>query len=360
MLANDQDASGNPLVATLDTGPHSGSLTLNSDGSFTYVPNLHAVGVDTFSYHVGDGTKPFEHAYVAVQITDTAPIAPDDTFNVNENQPLTPAVGADVSRNDSDPEGDPVIVQLTTGPQQGTLDLNSDGQFVYTPVPGFFGTDNFGYTDSDGVQSSGVATVTLPVNQVIPTNSVGRAVVTADFNSDGHLDFAVANYAANTVSVFLNEGKGAFLQEPDVSVGNGPVALAAGDFNRDGHTDLAVVNSGSNAVSILLGNGNGTFTAAPLLSTGPSPSAVVVAAFTSSGFQDVAVTNSGSNTVTLFRGNGDGTFTSGAVLAVGTSPWRWRRVTSTAMASRAWRWPTPARTASRCCWATATAPSLRP
>ena len=50
-------------------------------------------------------------------------------------------------------------------------------RFVFRPGPGFFGTDTFGYTDSDGVQSSGTATMTLTVNQVIPTSSVGRAVV---------------------------------------------------------------------------------------------------------------------------------------------------------------------------------------
>ena len=56
MLANDTDADGDPLTATLVSGPANGTLTLNADGSFVYTPNANFNGTDTFTYSVSDGT----------------------------------------------------------------------------------------------------------------------------------------------------------------------------------------------------------------------------------------------------------------------------------------------------------------
>ena len=50
VLANDANPTGQALTAVLVTGPSKGSLTLNPDGSFTYVPNENFTGTDTFTY----------------------------------------------------------------------------------------------------------------------------------------------------------------------------------------------------------------------------------------------------------------------------------------------------------------------
>ncbi len=55
VLANDSDANGDPLTAALDTGPTHGSVTLNMDGSFTYLPAEDYLGGDQFTYTVTDG-----------------------------------------------------------------------------------------------------------------------------------------------------------------------------------------------------------------------------------------------------------------------------------------------------------------
>ena len=59
-----------------------------------------------------------------------------------------PAPG--VLGNDSDPDGDPLTAVLVTGPSHGSLTLNANGSFSYTPAADFAGSDSFTYRASDG------------------------------------------------------------------------------------------------------------------------------------------------------------------------------------------------------------------
>ncbi len=79
--------------------------------------------------------------------------------------------------NDADVDGDVLTAALVSGPQNGTLQLNSDGSFVYNPASGFVGTDTFTYTavDSSGA-TSGTATVTI--NVTLPTVTAPGPTIT--------------------------------------------------------------------------------------------------------------------------------------------------------------------------------------
>ncbi|MFO1000733.1 MAG: cadherin-like domain-containing protein [Planctomycetaceae bacterium] len=68
--------------------------------------------------------------------------------------------------NDSDPDGNVLSAIRVTGPAHGTLTLNANGSFVYTPVANYFGTDTFTYRASDGLLQSGIATVTITIASV--------------------------------------------------------------------------------------------------------------------------------------------------------------------------------------------------
>ncbi len=54
---NDTDVEGSALTAVLDVGPAHGTLTLNTNGTFTYTPTANYSGSDTFTYHANDGTQ---------------------------------------------------------------------------------------------------------------------------------------------------------------------------------------------------------------------------------------------------------------------------------------------------------------
>lgn len=76
LLANDTDVEGDSLGAVLVEGPRSGALTLNPDGSFSYVPSAGFSGTDTFRYGTNDGTATGAAVTVTVNV---APVEPTGT-----------------------------------------------------------------------------------------------------------------------------------------------------------------------------------------------------------------------------------------------------------------------------------------
>jgi VCBS repeat-containing protein len=162
LLNGASDDDGDALTAALVSGPTHGSVSVNADGSFTYTPAAHFAGTDSFTFKVNDGIDDSDPATVTIDVTNEAPVALDDSYDIGPNHALTvPAPG--VLGNDYDPDDDAITASLVSGPQNGTLSLNADGSFTYTPDQDFHGTDTFTYQVSDGLATSDPATVTLNV-----------------------------------------------------------------------------------------------------------------------------------------------------------------------------------------------------
>src|SRR5690606_13141827 len=165
VLANDTDDGGAPLTAALTDNVDHGSLTLNGDGSFTYTPQPDFVGTDSFRYRANDGTAQSNVATVAISITavNDPPVAADDNYTTAEDAPLTVNAANGVLANDTDPDGDTLTAAIVAGAGNGTVALNANGAFTYTPPAGFNGTTSFTYRARDGNAQSNVARVTIQV-----------------------------------------------------------------------------------------------------------------------------------------------------------------------------------------------------
>ncbi len=101
------------------------------------------------------------------------PVAVDDSYATNEDTALNVAIPG-VLANDSDPDGDPITAVVGTTTAHGTLTLNANGSFAYTPAPNYNGPDSFTYKARDPFAAeSAPATVTINVN---PVNDAPLAV----------------------------------------------------------------------------------------------------------------------------------------------------------------------------------------
>lgn len=162
VLGNDSDADGDALSAVLEMGPGSGTLSLNPDGSFRYMPNPEFSGTDQFTYRAAAGggiSSPATVRIVVAKMND-APTAGADQATTAEDT----AAAILVLGNDSDPDGDPLSITAVTQGAHGSVQI-SGGQVVYTPALNWHGTDSFTYTLSDG-QATAQGTVTVTVTPV--------------------------------------------------------------------------------------------------------------------------------------------------------------------------------------------------
>jgi VCBS repeat-containing protein len=96
---------------------------------------------------------------------DTPPVAVNNAYSVNEDTTLN-VTAPGVLGNDSDGDLDPLTAVKVTDPAHGSVTLNANGSFSYTPAANYFGSDSFTYRANDGTLNSTDATVTITVNSV--------------------------------------------------------------------------------------------------------------------------------------------------------------------------------------------------
>ncbi|WP_280811688.1 tandem-95 repeat protein, partial [Variovorax boronicumulans] len=260
------DVDGDTLTYVKGSNPSHGAVTVNADGTYTYVPAPNFNGTDSFTVTVSDGHGGTTTSTVTVTIdpVNDVPTVPNYTETTDEDTPVSGQVVG------TDADGDALTYVKGSDPAHGTVTVNADGTYTYTPGANFNGTDSFTVTVSDGHGGTTTSTVTVTIDPV------------------------------NDAPVFV-EGGG----------GGTPVDTATGyvfgyDENRTAGTVLGTVratdvDSASISYSILSGNDDGYFAIDPV--TGEiSLTAAGAAAF-------VNDFEAGANAHSLVVGASDGTVT---------------------------------------------------
>ena len=164
VLANDTDVDGDVLNVTgIGTNPTYGNVVINPNGTITYIPNLNYHGPDFFTYIVSDGKGGTDEEAVLITVipVNDVPIVPNYSVTTDED---TPVSGTVIGNDDAD--GDSLSYSKGSDPSHGTVIVNADGTWTYTPAPNYFGSDEFNVTVSDGNGGFATSTISITVNSV--------------------------------------------------------------------------------------------------------------------------------------------------------------------------------------------------
>jgi large repetitive protein len=240
VLPNDSDLDGDSLTVTNATAAN-GTVAVNADGTITYTPNPDFNGTDTVTYTISDGNggTATATATILVGAVNDAPVAQNDSGTTSEDTPVT----INILGNDSDVDGDPLLVTSATSPD-GIVSINPDGSITFKPNPNFNGTASIAYTISDGKGGTAQATVSVTVT---PVNDPPVAV---NDNAQTSEDTPV------TIAVLSNDrdADNDALTVTAATAGNGTVVI-----NPDGtlrYTPNANFN-GVDTVTYTISDGNG-------------------------------------------------------------------------------------------------------
>ncbi len=201
LLQNDSDVDtatdGQVLSITAVSNAQHGTVTLNANGTISFVPVANFYGNASFDYTVDDGNggTATTTATIALANVNDAPVATGESINSNEDEVLT-IIASALLQNDSDIDNaheDLTISRVQSG-TGGTVSLNASGNVVFTPTLNYNGTATFTYwvKDPGGLESNAVTT-TVVLAAVNDAPTVQGEIVT------GASEDAVFNISSSTL-----------------------------------------------------------------------------------------------------------------------------------------------------------------
>lgn len=223
-----------PLSGTATLNGTYGVLSIGADGQLSYAASTAASSVlmrgaqvtEIFGYSVSDPGGLSDLAALSFDVigANHVPRSGADSYTLGYGQTLTVTGSAGVLSNDSDDDGDVLSALLQSGPSNGTLTLNANGSFSYTPSAGFIGTDSFVYRASDGIAEGAATLVSITVQA--PPLVLSKQVV---------INEIAVNAGAATVTINTNNG----LLPDRVTTGVGRIELVNFSANSISANDLS-------------------------------------------------------------------------------------------------------------------------
>ena len=170
VLTNDTPSGGLTVKISPFPTPLHGSLTLSTNGAFTYTPTTGYVGKDSIQYEACNGNNVCVKAYAVFTTTGPTPVTPVANRDVYST-PINTPVSGNFLTNDTPAGGLTVKISPFPTPLHGGLTLSTNGVFTYTPTTGYVGKDSIQYeacnVNNVCVKAYAVFTVTGAINPEI-------------------------------------------------------------------------------------------------------------------------------------------------------------------------------------------------
>ncbi|MCF7505482.1 Ig-like domain-containing protein, partial [Vibrio sp. L3-7] len=262
LSASDED--GDSLSFTKATDPSNGTVVVDENGDWTYTPNENYNGDDSFTVVVSDGQGGTDTITVNVGVTpvNDLPVGEDISVTTDEDTPVSGSITA------TDADNDQLTFSKGTEPSNGSVVVDENGNWTYTPDENYNGSDSFTVVVDDGQGGTDTITVDVgvtPVNDqssfdaqtvTYAENQVENAVVGSVSGSD--LD-GVSNYqfkhSDDTLSNTSQDGFYTIDANGDISITAAGMAADVNDFEKgDNSGDYQVVmtdSSGSTAEAMV-------------------------------------------------------------------------------------------------------------
>jgi VCBS repeat-containing protein len=308
------DGAGNVLSQIASKTKAAGGTTQWSANSYTFVASSPATtltfrdisavtdGIDTLLDNV--------RVTAALPAANTAPVAVADSYSTTAGTALVVAA-AGVLANDTDAQANPLTAALDAAPGHGSLTLNPNGGFTYTPAAGYAGPDSFTYHANDGTANSATATASITVT---PANSLPLPWNVNQLGTGN-----IVGSASSSAGVYTIAGSGALAGKVDAAnfgwqtiSGDGNITARISNLNNTGTaTRVGVMireSLAANSRQVFIGvNNTGTFQWLRRTTTGGSISTTTSSVLATSN-QWVRLTRAG-NTLTSYKSANGTTWT---------------------------------------------------
>ena len=199
------DANGDELTYTKGTEPSHGSVEVNADGGYTYTPATDYVGSDSFTVNVSDNNGGTTSSAITIHVVEgnAAPTIENSENNTTKNT----AVNGQVEGTDAN--GDELTYTKGSDPVHGSVTVNADGTYTYTPETNYVGDDSFKVTVSDGKGGTTEATVTIHVSAVngAPTAATDTQNITTSYGTPAAGDLGVTDPDGDSLTYEVKDGE---------------------------------------------------------------------------------------------------------------------------------------------------------